>query len=146
MTRVDAGGLVRECFARAAGDFQRSGTQPHLALQEQGAMVHADRAQLEHVLHSLVNNAIEATPRGGQITGQVHVHGGKVEIRIVDTGCGIAPEHLSRLFSLFHTTKSQALGIGLNLARRAIERFGGTIRAESCVGEGTTMIIELPEN
>jgi two-component system sensor histidine kinase HydH len=95
-------------------------------------------------MHILVANAIEATALGGRVTGQVATAGGKVEIRIADTGRGIAPEHLGKLFSLFFTTKPRGLGIGLTLAHRAIERFGGTIRADSTPGAGTVFIIELP--
>jgi signal transduction histidine kinase len=91
-----------------------------------------------------VANAIEATVRGGRITGRVSTADGKVQISIADTGRGIAPEHLGKLFSLFFSTKPRGLGIGLTLAHRAVERFGGTIRVDSTLRTGTVFIIELP--
>ena len=135
---------MRECFERGADEFRRRGIDTRVQIGELPANVKVDRALLGHVLQSLVSNATEATAPGGRVTGEVRVREGRVEIRTVDTGCGIAPENLLRLFGLFFTTKPRGLGIGLTLARRAVERFGGTIRAESVVGVGTTMIIELP--
>ncbi len=142
--KVDAAQLLRECFERGADEFRRRGIDARVETGELPANVKVDRALLGHVLHSIVNNATEATAPGGRVTGEVRAKGGRVEIRTADSGCGIAPENLSRLFGLFFTTKPRGLGIGLTLARRAVERFGGTIRAESAVGIGTTMIIELP--
>ena len=80
-----------------------------------------------HVLHSIVANAIEATPPGGRVSGSLRAAGGKVEIRISDTGRGIPAEQLKKIFGPFFTTKAQGLGIGLTLAYRIIERFGGHI-------------------
>ena len=141
---VDAAQLLRECFERGADEFRRRGIEARVEAGALPVNVKVDRALLGHVLQSLVNNAIEATAPGGRVTGEVTTKNGRVEIRTADTGCGIAPEHLSRLFGLFFTTKPRGLGIGLSLARRAVERFGGTIRAESAVGLGTALIIEMP--
>jgi signal transduction histidine kinase len=143
-TRVDAGQLMQHCFKKFAHEFQRCGVHGEVAAEAQPANVSADRPLLGHVLHILVANAIEATAEGGRVTGRVTTTGAKVELRIADTGRGIAPEHLSRIFSLFFTTKPRGLGIGLTLAHRAVERFGGTIHVESTLGKGTVFIIELP--
>ena len=142
--RVDATQLMQHCFKKFTHEFQRCGIHGEVADNAQAVDVNADRALLGHVLHILVANAIEATAQGGRVTGQVTTAGGKVEIRIADTGRGISPEHLGKLFGLFFTTKPRGLGIGLALARRAVERFGGTIRAESTPGVGTVFMIELP--
>ena len=143
-SRVDAVQLVNECFKHAARDFQRSGVQSSIGAGVASADVSANRALLGHVLHSILANAIEATPRGGQVTGAVTAVDGKVEIRIADTGRGIAPEDRKKLFSVFFTTKPRGLGIGLTLAHRAIERNGGAIRVDSTPGAGTVFTIELP--
>jgi two-component system sensor histidine kinase HydH len=142
--RVDAAQLMQHCFTKLAHEFKRFGVHGEVAAAAQTANVNADRALLGHVLHILVANAIEATAQDGRVTGQVTTAGGKVEFRIADTGRGIAPEHLGKLFSLFFTTKPRGLGIGLTLAHRAIERFGGTIRVDSTLGTGTVFTIELP--
>ena len=142
--RVDAAQLVQHCFKKFAHEFLRCGIHDEVTTGAQAAHVNADRALLGHVLHILVANAIEATAQGGRVTGQVTMDVGKVKIRIADTGRGIAPEDLGKLFSLFFTTKPSGLGIGLTLAHRAIERFGGTIRVDSTLGAGSAFIIELP--
>ena len=68
-----------------------------------------------------------------------------MRLRISGTGCGIAPQDAGKQFSLFFTTKPKGMGIGLMLAKRAIEGFGGKIRAESTPGgRGASFVIELP--
>jgi two-component system NtrC family sensor kinase len=67
-----------------------------------------------------------------------------VEVRISDTGGGIAAEHLTRIFQPFFTTKAQGTGLGLAIAARVIEQHGGRITVESSVGHGTTFTIALP--
>ena len=142
--RVDAAHLMQHSFDKFAQEFQHCGIQGEVLADGQRASVDADRALLGHVLHILISNAIEATARGGRVTGHVRTAGGKVEIRIADTGRGIAPEHMDKLFGLFFTTKPRGLGIGLVLAHRAVTRFGGSIRADSAPGMGAAFIIELP--
>jgi two-component system, NtrC family, sensor histidine kinase HydH len=141
---VDAAQLMQHCFRKFAQEFERSGIQAEVSTGPHLASVRADRALLGHVLHLLVANAIEATDQGGRITGEVTQAPGKVKLRIADTGRGIAPEHLAKLFTLFFTTKPRGLGIGLTLAQRAIERFGGSIQVDSTPGVGTAFTIELP--
>jgi two-component system sensor histidine kinase HydH len=142
--RVDAVQLVEECFGKSARDFQRGGIMPSINAGAAKAEINVNRALLGHVLHSILANAIEATPHGGHITGSVNAGAGKIEIRIADTGRGIATENLKKVFSLFFTTKSRGLGIGLALAQRAVERYGGAIRVDSTPGSGTAFTIELP--
>jgi len=141
---VDLGQLLQHCFRKFSHEFERSGIQGEVRTGSQPASVKADRALLGHVLHILVANAIEATPKGGRITGEVTQGDGKVELRIADTGRGVAPENLGNLFTLFFTTKPRGLGIGLTLAQRAIERFGGSIEVQSTPGVGTAFTIALP--
>ena len=141
---VDAAQLLRDCFEGGAQEFRRRSIDARVDPSGLPANVKVDRDLLGYVLHSIVINASEATAPGGRVTGEVRARDGRVEIRTVDTGCGIEPEHLPRLFNPFFTTKPRALGIGLTFSRLAVERFGGTIRAESVVGMGTAMVIELP--
>ncbi|MDP6933029.1 MAG: HAMP domain-containing sensor histidine kinase, partial [Myxococcota bacterium] len=99
---------------------------------------------------NLVANAIDATPQGGQVnlSCRVMFRGGRsgVELRVVDSGEGIAPEYLNRIFEPFFTTKptGKGTGLGLSIARQAVEACQGTLRAASRVGEGTIMTVWLP--
>ncbi len=142
--QTDAASLLQDCFSASQVAFERAGIQGVLAGELQNVPIHADRALLGHVLHSLIANAIEATARGGRVTGAVTRAGHKVRICIADTGSGMSAEHLGKLFGLFFSTKSRGLGIGLTLAHRAVERIGGTIHVSSELGVGTEFTIELP--
>jgi signal transduction histidine kinase len=67
-----------------------------------------------------------------------------VEIRVEDTGAGIAPEHLPKIFDLYFTTKERGSGIGLSMVYRTIQLHNGEIDVESTVGNGTSFVIKLP--
>jgi two-component system, LuxR family, sensor kinase FixL len=104
-------------------------------------MVDADQVRL--VLDNLLSNAMQAMPDGGVLTVRTRSVGGRVEISVEDTGVGIAPEHLERIFEPLFTTKSKGIGLGLSLAKRLAEANDGTIRAESGVGRGTRFLVEI---
>ena len=104
-------------------------------------MVDADQVRL--VLDNLLSNAMQAMPDGGVLTVRTRSVGGRVEISVEDTGVGIAPEHLERIFEPLFTTKSKGIGLGLSLAKRLAEANDGTIRAESAIGRGTRFLVEI---
>jgi len=108
--------------------------------------VMADFGQLQQVLVNLVINAIEAMPNGGKLT--INSSLGEddwVKVSVQDTGCGIAPENMEKLFTPFFTTKEQGKGVGLGLAVSygIIERHGGRIEVRSEVGKGSTFTVYL---
>ena len=85
-------------------------------------------------------------PEGGRLrVSCAAAKDARVEIRISDTGVGIAPENLARIFDLYFTTKEQGTGIGLSLVYRTIQLHNGDIDVESTPGVGTTFIIRLPQ-
>jgi two-component system, NtrC family, sensor histidine kinase HydH len=104
----------------------------------------ADQPALEQALDNLVANAIDAMPDGGELRLNIAQHKRHLELQVADTGTGIAPGDLERVFVPFHTTKRTGLGVGLPLARRTIERSGGSLRLLSTVGEGTLAVLTLP--
>jgi signal transduction histidine kinase len=112
--------------------------------------VAVDPARVQQVLLNVLMNAVEATPRGGQVQveARASVHDGRpgVSLEISDTGSGIAPEALSRIFDPFFTTKApgQGTGLGLAITRDIVRDHGGTIAVQSRVGQGTTFTIWLP--
>ncbi len=109
------------------------------------AVVQGDFGQLRQVFVNLILNAHDAMPGGGTLTmTSRHVDGGAVEIAFADTGCGIAPENLSRIFDPFFTTKDMGTGLGLSVAYGVVEKHGGSMKAQSRLGEGTTITIRLP--
>lgn len=135
--------LLQEVSAIARPQMERA----HVQLVEQYAdlpPVRVDRPLLTQALLNLVFNAIQAMPSGGTLTFGLERRGESAEIRIEDTGQGIAPELRGRVFQLFFTTRPGGSGIGLASAYKAIQLHDGSIDFDSQVGRGTTFRIELP--
>jgi len=110
-----------------------------------------DSEQLHQVLLNLVLNGVQAIEREGKITiaAKFNAPGGPgqadlVEISVSDTGVGVPPESLERIFRPFYTTKRGGTGLGLSLCRRIIRQHGGTLSVESKLGKGSRFIIRLP--
>jgi len=112
--------------------------------------VTADRERVHQVLFNLVDNAMRFTPDGGAVTVSADRHNGSVEIQVADTGAGIAPEHLPRLFERFYrvdpsrSREDGGTGIGLAIARSVVEAHGGHIEAKSELGHGSIFTFDLP--
>lgn len=110
--------------------------------------VWADEKQLQQVLFNVMINALQAMEQGGTLTVETARldHDGRTLARIIvsDTGPGIAEKELEKIFSPFHTTKTQGTGLGLAICRRLMEQQGGSIRVESRLGEGSVFTIEIP--
>jgi signal transduction histidine kinase len=109
-------------------------------------LIEGNTGELEQVFINLIINAQNAMPKGGRLKVSVQEVGNTIEVRFADTGVGIAPELLERIFAPFFTTRSDEGGTGLGLAVSygIIERHQGEITVESTVGEGTTFILRLP--
>lgn len=112
--------------------------------------VEADPHQLERVFFNLVFNAIKFTPADGSITISAARVSDRIIFRVTDTGIGIDPEHLPKIFERFWQVdataqrKYQGAGIGLSLVRDLTEAHGGNVSAESQPGKGTSIIVSLP--
>jgi signal transduction histidine kinase len=112
---------------------------------------HMDSEQLHQVLLNLVLNGIQAIEREGRIsiTAGVKKSAGPgrpevVEISVADTGSGMSPETLEKIFRPFYTTKRGGTGLGLSLCRRIISQHGGTLTAESQLNKGSRFVIRIP--
>jgi signal transduction histidine kinase len=93
---------------------------------------------------SLLLNAVQAIDGAGTIRVEVSPRNGDDVITIVDTGRGIAPEHLPNIFRAFYTTKASGTGLGLSLARRIADEHHGRLEVTSEVGKGSTFSLVLP--
>jgi two-component system NtrC family sensor kinase len=110
-------------------------------------IIQADPAQLQQVFYNVLYNAADAMETGGKITISTHkLEGDKIEVRVTDTGSGISPENLEKLFTPFFTTKPAGKGTGLGLAivYGIIKMHRGQIWVKSKSGQGTTVFISLP--
>jgi signal transduction histidine kinase len=100
---------------------------------------------LRQALMNLALNAVQAMPNGGTLRLSARSGGrGRVEVVVEDTGIGIAPEHLGRIFDLYFTTRSQGSGIGLSMVYRIVQLHDGDIEVESIPGTGTKFRLRLP--
>jgi two-component system sensor kinase FixL len=108
-----------------------------------------DRVQIEQVVFNLVRNAIEAIsdwPRRTLTLATALTSDGMIEVSVMDTGPGLAPEIQSRLFEPFVTTKPRGLGIGLSICRVIVESHGGSLRADVNPGGGTAFRFTIPQS
>jgi len=142
---------VHDVLEHAAGVIQPQLQDRRLVLHcgfEAGSdLVKADEYQLEQAFLNLLLNALDATGAGGRlaVTTQIASHpaGPVLKVDIADTGVGIAPEHLPRLFDPFFSTKPGGTGLGLAICRRIIEEHHGALSVHSEVGRGTTITVTL---
>lgn len=102
---------------------------------------------IKQVFVNLMMNAVYAMPQGGRLDIFTQDKGDEIEIRLEDTGTGIAPENMAKLFQTFFTTKEGGKGSGLGLAisKQIVERHGGAIFVKSELGKGTTFTVRLPK-
>jgi two-component system NtrC family sensor kinase len=109
-------------------------------------MVSANENELQQIFFNLVLNAKDAMESGGTLTTKVWAELGRARVVISDTGKGIPPGVLEKIWNPFFTTKppGKGTGLGLSISRRLIERMAGTIEAESTPGQGTRFLISLP--
>ena len=109
-------------------------------------LIRAYPQQLNQVFMNILINAAQAIEKTGEIKIVTSTVDDKAEIRISDTGCGIAKENINKIFDPFFTTKDigKGTGLGMNIAYNIINKHKGDIRVESTVGKGTTFIIQLP--
>jgi two-component system, OmpR family, phosphate regulon sensor histidine kinase PhoR len=143
--------LLREAAVRATPTAHRAELQLDVALPlEDDLWVCADSRRMGQVLSNLLGNAIKFTPPGGRIEAGAQRDGERVELWVSDTGVGIEPEHLSRVFERFYKTDPSraagtGTGLGLAIAKHLVLAHSGQIWAESeGNGRGTTFRVSLP--
>ena len=141
----DINTLVSEAVS-ASGLLTATAIVSSLQLHPGEPNIRGNGDQMKHVCLNLIANAWDAMPNGGHLAISTRVIEESVEIRFADTGMGIPPDDLDKIFDPLFTTKGGAQGTGLGLAscRDIVWRHGGRISAESTVGSGTTLTILLP--
>jgi signal transduction histidine kinase len=106
--------------------------------------VTVDRVLLARALTNMIENALHAMPGGGTLTIRAEALPKKIRLSVVDTGTGMDPEALRRIFEPYFSTKATGTGLGLTIAKRNVELNGGTIDVQSEPGRGTIVTIEFP--
>lgn len=137
--------LLSSVLAAVQPEADRAGVTLHRACVNESLSAVGDAALLRQAFLNLAQNALQAMPEGGRLTISCAAVGeNRVAVRVTDTGVGIAPEHLAKIFELYFTTKARGSGIGLSLVYRTVSLHNGTIDVESTLGRGTTFIVTLP--
>ncbi|HEU4557329.1 MAG TPA: HAMP domain-containing sensor histidine kinase [Longimicrobium sp.] len=157
-SRLDAGGIPVCAQPVELGPVLRAAAEAHrLIAQQRGvtlnvidavpAAVLADDARLDQVLGNLIGNALTHTPHGGLVTIAAERVGNEVRVSVSDTGAGIQPDDLARIFDRHWRgaeCKAHGAGLGLSIAQAIVQSHGGRIWAESIPGQGTTFVFTLP--
>jgi signal transduction histidine kinase len=138
--------LIERVGTIARPRLARSGIALETTLDGGLGEINGDAAQLEIALLSVITNAIDAMPDGGTLRVRGSIVTAMVHLEISDTGHGISPELMPRLFDPWVTTKPEGhgTGLGLGIVREVIQNHGGRVTAHSAPGEGATFVIELP--
>lgn len=144
--------LVQEVLVLAAKDLQMHRVRVQTNFASQPVVAEINAGQIQQVLLNLIVNARQAMEGGGQLTVGVRLDADArvAEISVRDSGHGIPPETLRKIFDPYFTTKTADVqgqggtGLGLALAREVIEAHQGRIRVESAIGQGTTFTLKLP--
>ena len=141
--RLDS--LLAEIAPFIHAEAQRRGVKVTLECPPSVPAVNGDAAMLRQVFTNLTLNACQAMPTGGTLRVSCAAKPGqRVQIRVEDSGAGIAPEHLNKVFELYFTTKDHGTGIGLSMVYRIVQLHDGEIDVQSTPGHGTTFTVSLP--
>jgi len=148
MTIVDLRPLIDDTVSRLRSLAERSGLSLSADVPSDLPPARADASRIFQVLMNLVHNAIKFTPPGGRITISARPLGDRVVVSVSDTGIGIAPEHLPRIFERFfkadRSRASEGSGLGLAIAKHIVQAHNGEIWVESEQGKGSTFSFSLP--
>jgi signal transduction histidine kinase len=142
---VSLGAVLQEMLPVVSAEAGKTGVQVSVECADDLPTVLGDAGQLHQAFLNLALNACQAMPGGGRLriaARRASTH--HVEVLIEDTGTGIAPEHLDKIFNLYFTTKPEGSGVGLALVYRTIHLHDGDIDVQSVPGEGTTFRVTLP--
>ena len=147
--QLDLAELAREVTAKMARRAEDRGVMIRVEASEP-ARILGDALSLERCLYNIVENAIRYTPAGGRVSVLVTRHGGHVLVKVTDTGIGIPPEDLPHVMEPFYrgdharSVHEGGAGLGLTMARAAMEEHRGSLSVESRPGDGTTISLQFP--
>ncbi len=141
---ADLNQVVKKVFQLLQPQINAQRIEERLELSDNEVIALLDETSLTSALINLTLNSIQSMPSGGRLTVKTGRSNGTSQLTIADTGCGMTPEQIEKVFEPFYTTKSQGLGLGMPYAKKVIEQHQGAIHIESRRDEGTQITIELP--
>lgn len=136
--------VISDCLVLTSHQIEAQEITVHKEL-DADLCVLMSRTELQQVIVNLILNAVQAMPDGGLLTLKVRTKDTEVEISVEDSGVGIPPDRLKRIFDAFFTTKyGQGTGLGLSISQTIVSRAGGQISVRSKSGKGSSFTINLP--
>ncbi len=148
-TEADFSSIVHQSVLTAAPGAKAAGITVEVDVPD-SLPVLVDAQRMSQVVDNLVSNAIKYTPEGGRVRVALDVDGDRVELAVSDTGIGISPPDLTRLFTRFFRARPaeersiQGVGLGLSITKSIVESHGGRIEVDSDVGRGSVFRVRLP--
>lgn len=137
--------LLKNSIKLLSSKLEEGAIRVQWDLEKDMSRIRADEDRLKQVFLNLFNNAIHAMPNGGTLGIKSLSLSDRITVEIRDTGPGIPPDRLEKIFKPFYTTKGHGTGLGLAICEKLMRDHGGTLHAESSVGEGTTFRVNLPK-
>ena len=146
-TVVDLNAVATDVLALLEHQFDKGRVRVRRELSATPVPVVGFEFKLQQVFLNLFLNARDAMPSGGWLTIATRLENGRAIADVRDTGAGVAPEHLARIYDPFFTTKGigQGTGLGLSISYGIVQEHAGTIQCESAVGQGTRFVLSFAE-
>ncbi len=141
---LEIGPLISSTVGLLSNELIKHHIQWTIDCQHNGATLHADSDQLRQVLINLIQNAADAMPNGGRLAIATRAVNNHLELTVSDTGSGIPPTLLPKIFDPFVTTKADGNGLGLAVVYSILQAHRGSTRADSQPNRGTTFTVSLP--
>jgi two-component system, NtrC family, sensor kinase len=143
---LDLNRVIRETATLVDHQFQKAGVITRVSLADDLPTIRGNAGKLQQVFLNLLINARDAMAQGGQLTVRSWAEGEFAHVEVADTGQGIPPEHLARIYDPFFTTKGpkRGTGLGLSITYGIVQEHNGIIEVDSAVGRGTRFRLEFP--
>ncbi|GGP20769.1 sensor histidine kinase [Silvimonas iriomotensis] len=141
---VDLVGTAQEAAQTLQPQLEMRGLRLSLMLPDDEILILANRKELLGVILNLLDNAMLASEDNAEVGLTLELAGGTAILRVVDQGCGMAPQVQARLFEPFFTTRKEGTGLGLAIVRNLINYWHGEIEVQSATGQGSVFTIRLP--
>lgn len=142
--RFDLAHVIEQSLNVVQTQLKKAGIVSVFETPAHPSLVFIDPGQVQQVFVNLFLNAVHAMPSGGRLQIHIDLCTDAIKTQIRDSGTGIAPEHLDKIFNPFFTTRSQGTGLGLAIVQRIMERHHASVEVTSRAGEGATFILSFP--
>jgi signal transduction histidine kinase len=136
--------LLRNLTALFKEEASSQGINLQTEMRDELPLIKMDSEKLTQALINIMKNGMQAMDQGGNLRIETHPFKDRVDVVISDSGSGIPPDQMEKIFNYYYTTKEKGVGLGLPIAHRIIEAHGGQLKVESKAGVGTKVTITLP--